>query len=148
SDAEWNQFERECALAFPETGEELSHQRWFEFKDFVQSALLRGKIFQTALAKMDWEKVKTKNIVISGNCHKTLSRIEWIERKGKRPIIRGVKSKRISEKYYQTAKGDNTVLLESQLKASLQADLVNIGCYIHRLMPSDPEIQKLIIDQL
>lgn len=148
SDAEWNQFERECALVFPETGEELSQQSWFDFKEFVQSALIRGKNFQTALAKMDWEKIKTKNIVVSGNCHKTLSRIEWIEIKGKRPIIRGVKSKRIAEKYYQTAKGDNTVLLESQLKASLQADLVNIGCYIHRHMPSDPEIQKLIIDQL
>ncbi|MCH7764502.1 MAG: hypothetical protein IIB95_12330, partial [Candidatus Marinimicrobia bacterium] len=82
------------------------------------------------------------------NCHETLNRIEWIEKDGDKPIIRAVKSKRFSEKYYQTAKGDNTVLLESQLKAGIQADIVNIGCYKHRLMPSNPEIQKIIIEQL
>ncbi len=148
SDAEWNQFERECALVFPETGEALSHQRWFEFKEFVQSALIRGKIFQTALSKMDWEKVITKNIVVSGNCHKTLSRIEWIEQKGKRPLIRGVKGRTITEKYYQTAKGDNTVLLEPQLKAGLAADKVLIGCYKHRNMPNEIDIQEMIIKHL
>ncbi|MCH7764614.1 MAG: hypothetical protein IIB95_12900 [Candidatus Marinimicrobia bacterium] len=148
SDVEWNQFKRECALVFPEMGDELSHRRWVEFKDFVRETLLRGKLFQTALAKMDWEKVSTKQILFGGNCHETLNRIEWIEKDRDKPIIRAVKSKRFSEKYYQTAKGDNTVLLASQLKAGVQADIVNIGCYKHRLMPSNPEIQQMIIEQL
>ena len=148
NDAEWNQFEQECTLVFSEEGANLSNQIWFEFKEFIQSALIRGKIFQTALSKMEWEKVNTQYIVVSGNCHETLSKIEWIEREGEKPIIRGVKSRGISEKYYFTAKGDNTVLIESQLKASQHADSVNIGCFIHRHMPSNLEIQKLIIDQL
>ncbi len=148
SDSEWDQFEKECNLYFPESGEELSRLRWSEFKEFARESLLRGKIFQTALTKMDWEQVKTQQIIFSGNCYETLDRVEWLNKDGGSSIIRAVKTRRFVEKYYLTAKGDNTILLESQLGASTNADLVNIGCYKHRQMPNNLEIQKMIIEKL
>lgn len=147
-DADWDQFVEQCDLYFPEKGQELSRLKWLEFKEFTRESLLRGKLFQTALIKMDWEQVETQQIIFSGNCYETLDKIQWIENDGHKPTIRAVKTKRFIEKYYLTAKGDNTVLLESQLKASKEADFVNIGCYKHRQMPIDPEIQKIIIEKL
>ncbi len=148
SGGEWSKFEKECSLVFPEAGDALSHRRRFEFRDFMRAALKRGKLFQTALAKMDWDKVDTKQIMFSGNCYKTMSQVEWIEKKNEQPLIRAVKSKRFKEKYYRTAKGDDTVLLDSQLKAGRQADQVLIDCFRHRRMPANPVIQKAIINQL
>jgi len=148
SDVEWTEFETECKLVFPDDGENLSHQRWFEFKNFIQSSLSRGKLFQHAVQKMNWDSVNTKNIVFSGNCYQTINRFEIIDQDDQKPLVRGVKSRTFSEKYYQTGKGDNTVLLESQLKTSTHADAVFFGCYKHRQMPNDIEIQNAILKQL
>jgi len=148
SDREWAHFEKECSLAFPANGPAISRERRREFESFVQEALQRGYLFQSALQQVDWNRIEARKIVIAGNCEPTLRSLEWTTNRHGQPHIRSVKSRKLVEKYLHTDTGDGIVLLDTQMKISKSADKVVFGCYKHRVLPSDPEVQQFILTQL
>ncbi|MEE9166728.1 MAG: hypothetical protein V3U24_04605 [Candidatus Neomarinimicrobiota bacterium] len=148
NDVEWKSFEHQCSILFPEKGAELARSRWFEFRDFIHDALVRGKFFQATLAKLDWDKVETDHYIIAGNCYPTLSGVEVVESKSGKAEFRAVKRKLFKEKYYLTDKGDYTVLYRDQSPEIDSARGVLTGCFTHRRMPSYREVQQLIIESL
>jgi len=148
NDREWSHFEEECSLAFPVNGPAISRERRSEFESFVREALQRGYLFQSALHKVDWDRIEARKTVIAGNCEPTLRSLEWRTDREGQPHIRSVKSRKLVEKYLHTDTGDGTVLLDTQMKISKSANKVMFGCYKHRALPSDPEVQQLILTQL
>ncbi|MCH8011731.1 MAG: hypothetical protein IIA61_07270 [Candidatus Marinimicrobia bacterium] len=148
SESEWESFERECAILFPNRSPDLAHEKWLDFRDFVQAALERGKRFQYAVAKMNWGKMETEYYIVAGKCNPTLSAIEFRVLESGKAEIRAVKRKLLRERYYFTDKGDYTVLYRDQLSEIDSASGVLIGCFAHWKMPSYPDVQQMIIENL
>ena len=152
NDVEWKTFERECAILFPDSSPELAHKKWFEFRDFVEAALERGKRFQTALAKMDWGKVEPQYYIIAGNCHPTLSAIQFQPLESGKYEFRAVKGRSFgrffNERYYFTDRGDKYVLFRDQVSEMHAATDVLFGCFVHSSIPSNHEVQRMIIENL
>ena len=147
-DVEWASFEQQCAVLLPDQAPELAHARRLDFKDFIEAGLKRGKLFQQALAKMDWGRVETEHYIIAGNCDPTLSGFRFRVLKSGKTNIRAVKRKLFREHYYFTDKGDKIVLYSDQAPEMDSADEVLIDCLEHRTMPGNPKVQQMIMRNL
>lgn len=145
---EWTSFEQQCAVLLPDQAPELAHTRRLDFRDFIEAGLRRGKLFQQALAKMDWGQVETEHYIIAGNCDPTLSGFRFRVLKSGKTTIRAVKRKLFREHYYFTDRGDKTVLYSDQAPELDGADDVLIDCLSHRSMPGNLKVQRMIMRNL
>lgn len=144
----WREFEQNCEIIFPGSGKELSIQRRFDFIDFIDINLKRGKRFQSALQNFDWEKTDVTHYVVAGDCKPTLKAVKLIKNDNASYDIKIVKKRRFKEKFYHTELGDGTILISSQAENIQTAFDSKVGCYEHRTITAEKTVHRFIIDSL
>ncbi|NOZ08395.1 MAG: hypothetical protein GXO91_05905 [FCB group bacterium] len=149
SSSDWKYFQRECSLLYPHDGDERSQRLLLEFESFIGAALDRGFRFQTALQQLDQARLSTEQYIIAGTGEPTLSagRVKGNPSKNGEGI-RFVDHKFIRESYYFNTDGDGTVSLDQQLRHLPPEGHFLTGPYLHKNIPSYPEVQQFIIDHL
>ncbi|MCH8010654.1 MAG: hypothetical protein IIA61_01695 [Candidatus Marinimicrobia bacterium] len=148
NEMEWDSFEQQCSIYYPDQGEFLAHQRRIEFVEFVRMALERGKYFNIVLNKLEWDSMETEHYIIAGNCNPTLSGVILVKTTSGKNEFQIVKKRIFSNKYFLTDMGDKTVLYRDQSRELNSADDNLTGCFIHYRLLSYPEVQQMIIQHL
>ncbi len=149
SSSDWQDFQKECSLLYPHDGDERSRRLLTEFESFIEAALDRGFRFQTALQQLEPDRLSTERFIIAGTGEPTLSAgLVTGNRSLHEGGIRFVKHKFFRESYYFNSEGDGTVSLDQQLRHLPPEGHILTGSYLHKNIPSYPEVQQFIIEHL